>query len=90
MTKRQSAIDVAVGLLRDLQEAQGTGSKQAFREALCEEFVRRSGASSLEQALTMAMTSLMKEIIPELSEKRSNRKVGSVQKRPMSRHQSRR
>jgi hypothetical protein len=71
MTKRQSAIDVAVGLLEDLQ-----GSKQAFRDALREEFVRRSGASSLEQALAMAMTSLMKELIPELSEKRSNRKVG--------------
>jgi hypothetical protein len=40
MTKRQSAIDVAVGLLGDLQEAQRTGSKQAFREALREEFVR--------------------------------------------------
>ena len=87
MTKQQSAVDVAVGLLGDLQEAQRTGSKQAFREALREEFVRRSGASSLEQALAMAMTSLMKEVIPEISEKRSNRKVGSTQ-RPMSRHQS--
>jgi hypothetical protein len=89
MTKRQSAVDVAVGLLGDLQAAQGTGSKQAFREALREEFVRRSGASSLDQALALAMTSLMKELIPELSEKRSNRKVGSPQ-RPMSRRQSRR
>jgi hypothetical protein len=76
MTKRQSAIDAAVGLLGELQEAQRTGSKQAFREALREEFVRRSGASSLEQALATAMTSLMKELIPELSEKRSNRKIG--------------
>jgi hypothetical protein len=90
MTKRQSAVDVAVGLLADLQEAQRAGSKQAFREALREEFVRRSGASSLEQALTMAMTSLIKEIIPEFSEKRPNRKVESVQKRSISRHQSRR
>jgi hypothetical protein len=73
MIKRQSAV-------------QRTGSKQAFREAL-EEFIRRSGASSLEQALTIAMASLMKEVIPEL-EKRSNRKVGSVQ-RPMSRHKHR-
>jgi hypothetical protein len=89
MTKQQSAVDVAVGLLGDLQEAQRTGSKQACRQALREEFVCRSGASSLEQALAMAMTSLMKELIPELSEKRSNRKVGSAQ-RPMSRHQSRR
>ena len=89
MTKRRSAIDVAVRLLGDLQEAQRTGSKQAFREALREEFVRRSGASSLDQALAMAMTSLMKELIPELSEKRSNRKVGSAQ-RPMSRQQTRR
>ncbi len=87
MTKRQSAVDVAVGLLGDLQEAQRIGSKQAFREALREEFVRRSGASSLRQALAMAMTSLMMELIPELSEKRSNRKVRSAQ-RPMSRHQS--
>jgi hypothetical protein len=86
MTKQQSAIDVAVGLLGDLQEAQRTGSKQAFREALRENFVRRSGASSLDQALAMAMTSLIKELIPDLSEKRSNRR--SVQKRPISRHQS--
>jgi hypothetical protein len=75
MTKRQSAIDVAVGLLADLQEAQTIGSKQAFREALREEFVRRSGASSLEQALAMAMTSLMKELIPELSEKRTRPRI---------------
>jgi hypothetical protein len=80
MTKRQSAIDVAVGLLGDLEEAQRTGSKQAFRGALRDEFVRRSGASSLEQALAMAITSLMKELIPELSKKRSNRKVRSAQR----------
>jgi hypothetical protein len=64
MNKQQSPVDVAVELLRDLEEFQRTGSKQALREALREEFVRRSGASSLEQALAMVMASLIKELAP--------------------------
>jgi hypothetical protein len=80
MNKQQSPVDVAVELLRDLEEFQRTGSKQALREALREEFVRRSGASSLEQALVMAMASLIKELAPprQLSEKRSKKR--SVQR----------
>jgi hypothetical protein len=62
MNKQQSPVDVAVELLRDLEEFERTGGKQAFREALREEFVRRSGASSPEQALVMALDSLIKEL----------------------------
>jgi hypothetical protein len=62
MDKQQSPVDVAVEILRDLEEFERTGSKQAFREAIREEFVRRSGASSTEQALLMAMASLIKQI----------------------------
>jgi hypothetical protein len=61
MDKQQSPVDVAVDLLKDLEEFERTGSKQASREALRKEFVRRSGASSLDQALVMAMASLIKE-----------------------------
>ena len=59
MTKLQSAIDVAIETLRDLEEFKRSGSKDAFRQQLREEFVRRSGAASLDEALMTAMTSLV-------------------------------
>jgi len=59
MTKLQSAVDVAIETLRDLEEFKRSGSKDAFRQQLREEFVRRSGAASLDEALTTAMTSLL-------------------------------
>ena len=59
MTKLQSPVDVAVEMLRDLEEFNRSGSKEAFRKQLREEFVRRSGAASLDEALTTAMTSLL-------------------------------
>jgi hypothetical protein len=59
MTKLQSSLDVAVEILRDLEEFNRSGSKEAFRKQLCEEFVRRSGAASLDEALATAMTSLL-------------------------------
>jgi hypothetical protein len=62
MNKQQSSVDVAVELLRDLEEFQRTGSKEALRETIREEFVRRSGASSPEQALVMAMDAVIKEL----------------------------
>ena len=58
MTKLESPVDVAMEMLRDLQEFKRSGSKEAFRKQLCEEFVRRSGAASLDEALPTAMTSL--------------------------------
>jgi hypothetical protein len=74
MTKRQSPIDVALELLRDLENFQRSGSKQAFREELRERFVRRSGASSLDQALAMAMASLIR-LTNELPQHRGSPKV---------------
>ena len=58
MIKLQSSVDVAVEMLRDLEEFNRSGSKEAFRKQLREEFVRRSGAGSLDEALATAMTSL--------------------------------
>ena len=59
MTKLQSAVDVAIEMLKDLEEFKRSGSKEAFRKQLREEFVRRSGAASLDEALATAMTSLV-------------------------------
>ena len=41
MIKPQSPVDVAVEMLRDLEEFNRSGSKEAFRKQLREEFVRR-------------------------------------------------
>ena len=51
MTKLQSSLDVAIEMLRDLEEFERSGSKEAFRKQLREEFVRRSGAANLDEAL---------------------------------------
>jgi hypothetical protein len=59
MTKLQSPVDVAIEMLRDLEEFKRSGSKQAFRKQLGEEFVRRSGAASLDEAVGMALASLV-------------------------------
>jgi hypothetical protein len=60
MTKLQSpVVDAAVEMVRDLEEFKRSGSKEAFRKQLGEEFVRRSGAASLDEALATAMTSLV-------------------------------
>ena len=59
MIKLQSPVDVAVEMLRDLEEFNRSGSKDTFRKQLREKFVRRSGAASLDVALTTAMTSLL-------------------------------
>ena len=59
MTKLQSSLDVVIEMLRDLEEFERSGSKEAFRKQLREEFVRRSGAVNLDEALAMAMKSLV-------------------------------
>jgi hypothetical protein len=59
VTKVQTSLDVAIEMLRDLQEFGRSGSKEAFRKQLCEEFVRRSGAASLDEAVTVALVSLV-------------------------------
>jgi hypothetical protein len=59
MSKLQSAPDVAMEMLRDLEEFERSGSKEAFRKQLREDFVRRSGTVSLDEALVTAMRSLV-------------------------------
>ena len=59
MTNPQSSLDVVIEVLRDLEEFERSGSKEAFRKQLREEFVRRSGAVNLDEALAMAMKSLV-------------------------------
>ena len=43
MTNPQSSLDVVIEVLRDLEEFERSGGKEAFRKQLREEFVRRSG-----------------------------------------------
>ena len=59
MTNPQSSLDVVIEMLRDLEEFERSGSKEAFRKQLREEFVRRSGAASLDEALATTMTSVV-------------------------------
>jgi hypothetical protein len=59
MTKVRSSLDVAQEMLRDLKEFERSSGKETFRAQLREEFVRRSGAASFDEALLTAMTSLV-------------------------------
>ena len=59
MTNPQSSLDAVIEMLRDLEEFERSGSKEAFRKQLREEFVRRSGAANLDEALATTMTSLV-------------------------------
>ena len=59
MTNPQSSLDVVVEMLSDLEEFERSGSKDAFRKQLREQFVRRSGTASLDEALATTMTSLV-------------------------------
>jgi hypothetical protein len=63
MTKMQSFLDEALDMVTDLEEFEKSGSKEGFRKQLREEFVRRSGAASLDEALATAMTSLLCETL---------------------------
>ena len=59
MTKPQSSVDAAIAMVTDLEQFKRSGSKEAFRKQLGEEFVRRLGAASLDEALAQAMMSLV-------------------------------
>ena len=59
MTNPQASLDVVIEMLMDLEEFERSGSKEAFRKQLREEFVRRSGTASLDEALATTMTSLV-------------------------------
>jgi hypothetical protein len=58
MTK-QSFLDEAIGMVRDLEEFKRSGSKEAFRKQLGQEYVRRLGGSRVGEALATAMASLV-------------------------------
>jgi hypothetical protein len=60
MNKLQSPVDVAIEV-RDLEEFKRSGSKEAFRKQLGEEFVRRLGAATLDEALAMSLVPLMRQ-----------------------------
>ena len=59
MTKLQSSLDVVIEMLRDLEEFERSGGKEAFRKQLRKEFVRRSGAANLDEALATTITSVV-------------------------------
>jgi hypothetical protein len=59
MTKLQTPVDVAMDMLRDLEEFERSGGKETFMKQLREEFVLRSGAASLDEALRKSMASLL-------------------------------
>ena len=59
MTNPQSPVDMATEMLRDLKEFERSGGKEAFLKQLREEFVLSSGATSLEEALAMALVALV-------------------------------
>ena len=58
-TLQSSLVDAATEMLRDLQEFNRSGGKEAFMNRLREEFVLSSGAGSLDEALGKAMASLL-------------------------------
>ena len=74
MTKLQSSVDEAIEMLRDLEEFERSGSKEAFRKQLREEFVRRSGAANLDEALATTMTSLVPLLRQTLGKSAPSRK----------------
>jgi hypothetical protein len=59
MTKLHSSLDVAVEMWRDLEEFGRFGSKETFRKQLFQEFMRRSGAATLDEAVTVALVPLV-------------------------------
>ena len=70
MTNPQSSLDVVIEMLRDLEEFERSGGKEAFRKQLREEFVRRSGAANLDEALATTMTSVVPLLRQTLGKKR--------------------
>ena len=74
MTKSQSSLDAAIEMWRDLEEFKRSGSKDAFRKQLREQFVRRSGTASLDEALATTMTSLVPLLRQTLGKSAPSRK----------------
>ena len=59
MGKLQSSLNAAIEILRDLEEFKRSGSKEAFRKQLGEEYVRRLGGASVDETLATPMMSLV-------------------------------
>jgi hypothetical protein len=59
MTKTESPVDVAAEMMKDLEEFNRSSTKEGFRKQLFEEFMRRSDAASLDEAVTVALVSLV-------------------------------
>jgi hypothetical protein len=81
MTKLQSPLDVPMAMLRNLEEFKRSGSKEPFRKQLREGFVRRLGAASLDEALVMALASLiplLPKSIETISRKRGDSRPSLV------------
>jgi len=74
MTKLQSSLDVVIEMLRDLEEFERSGGKEAFRKQLRKEFVRRSGAANLDEALATTMTSVVPLLRQTLGKSAPSRK----------------
>ena len=82
MTKLPSPVDVAMEMFRDLENFKRSGSKEAFRKQLREEFVRRSGAASLDEALATAITPLFALVRQTFGTSGPARKRGARSPRP--------
>jgi hypothetical protein len=83
MTKPQSPVDMATEMLSELEEFERCGGKEAFRKQLRNDFVLRSGAASLDEALATAMTSLFSLLRQTLETSGPSRK--RVARRPKPR-----
>jgi hypothetical protein len=56
---KQSFLDEAIEIVRDLEEFKRSGSKEAFRKQLGEEYMRRLGGASVGETLATAIMSLV-------------------------------
>jgi hypothetical protein len=82
MTKLQSSLDVVIEMLRGLEEFKRSGGDQAFKKQLREEFVLRSGAASLDEALATAMMSLVPLLRQTLGTSGPSRKPAARSPKP--------
>ena len=82
-TPQSSLVDTATEMFRELEEFKLPGSKEAFLKQLQDEFVLRSGAASLDEALATAMTSLFSLLRQTLETSGPSRK--RVARRPKPR-----
>ena len=83
MIKLQSPVDVAVEMLRDVEEFNRSGSKEAFRKQLGEEYVRRLGGASVDEALATAMMSLVPLVRQTRGQSRKRIAISPMPRKPV-------